>query len=138
MISWLNHIRLNVHKIVKRTLKTFKQMLQDFWRKFEHFIDTRRCRINNSCLEIPKTFLPQAKSSSRKTKISQHLSCTRMFAYQRVRNAKFSENFAYVNCLSVFDNFIKLTLKGLIQSCNWSNLKFYTIWFFHSIIWDHN
>ena len=34
-----------VHKMVKPTLKTLQQMLQDFKRVFDHFVDTRHYNV---------------------------------------------------------------------------------------------
>ena len=35
-----------VHKMVKEALKTFQHLLEDFWRVFDQFVDTRYYKFN--------------------------------------------------------------------------------------------
>ena len=38
----------SVNKMVKHMLKISEQMLQDFWRLFDHSVETRLCRVKAS------------------------------------------------------------------------------------------
>ena len=44
-----NTITLSVHKIIKHALKMFQQTLQNFWRVFDHFVETRRYKVERTC-----------------------------------------------------------------------------------------
>ena len=45
MILKINPKTSGVRKMVKHTLKIFQQTLQEFWRVFDHFVDTRCFRV---------------------------------------------------------------------------------------------
>lgn len=40
-----NHIMLSVHKMFKHTLKILQDLLQDFSREFDHFLDARCYKV---------------------------------------------------------------------------------------------
>ena len=44
--SQLNPLTSDVHKMIKHFLKILQQMLQDFGRMFDHFVDIRQYRVN--------------------------------------------------------------------------------------------
>ena len=47
-----NPTRPSVQKMVKRTLKILQHLLQDFQQVFDHFVDTRHCRVKIICCQL--------------------------------------------------------------------------------------
>ena len=130
-----NPTRPSVQKMVKRTLKILQQhLLQDFQQVFDHFVDTRRCRVKIICYQFFKRIAPGTtdllKVNNRNTRTRCKICSKLTIKTTRRRSGVLIINFEYFSHLFLVFLLITLNMQlpagselGMIKSLYQNSVK---------------